>query len=719
MASTQQSVESNPAISSQSLKRLLAPRSIAVVGASAEAGAVGGLVLSNLRRFGYAGELHLVSRSREQIDGIACVKTVDALPLGIDVAILAMPQVAVQDAVEACIARGIGGAVAFASGYSEMGERGADAQSLLSRTALAGDFALLGPNCMGLVNFVDGVPLTFESLHPHACEKTRRIGIVTQSGAMAGNLRQALLAKGLQVAFSGSTGNEAVLGAEDLVGHLIDSDSVDVVAMFVEMIRKPQAFLAVAARARAAGKAIVLMHPGRGIRAREAAQSHTGALAGDYEVMRTLVEREAVVVVPSLDELFDTVAVLARYPRPVQGGAAVASNSGAIRGISLDACEDLGLELATLQASTAAAIKSVLPDFATIDNPLDLTSQGMQRPEIFGQTAQALLADDAVGSLVIPLMGGSPSQQLDKAKSLLPALVKNDKPAIFVIMGDQAELGAEFVETVRHSGVPFLRSPDRALRAMAHVHRRGRLVDAATLRAQPADPMLCTAVVEGPLAEYKGKAILQSLGIAVPAGALACSADEAVAIAERIGYPVVMKAQADALTHKSDIGGVAVGLKDERQVRETWATMTARVAQTCPHLPMDGLLVEAMSSPGLELVIGAHRDPSWGPVMLVGLGGIWIEVLKDIRLFAADLDEQQIIAELRALKGAKLLDGARGAAAVDVEAAAKVVRRLADLMLAQPEISEVDINPLVVLERGRGAVALDALIVGAALAAVR
>ncbi|MEO8778643.1 MAG: acetate--CoA ligase family protein [Rhodanobacter sp.] len=699
-------------LSSRVLTRLLAPRSIAVVGASSERGAVGGLVLSNLERFGYGGSVHLVSRTRDEINGVACVKTIDELPEGIDAAILAIPQAGVQDSIEACIRRSIGGAVVFASGYSEMGERGAAAQALLTATACANNFALLGPNCMGLVNFSAGVPLTFEPLQPHVCGSMRRIGIVTQSGAMAGNLRQAFLSKGLQVAFAGSTGNEAVLGAEDLVGHLIDSDAVDVVAIFVEMIRKPQVFLETAVRARAAGKPIVLMHPGRSVKAREAAQSHTGALAGDYELMRTLVEREAAIVVPSLDELFDTVAILARYPAPVKGGAVVASNSGAIRGISLDACEEMGLEFAVLNEVTVTAIKAVLPDFATVDNPLDLTSQGMQRPEIFGQTAQAILADANVGSFVVPLMGGSPKQQADKARSLLPALAGTEKPVVFVIMGDEAPLGEEFLALVRESGVPFLRSPDRALRAMTHVHRRGELVAAAQVRAPHAAVDIDTLVPAGPMAEYKGKAVLQAMGIAIPAGGIAHSVDEAIAVAARIGYPVVVKAQADALTHKSDVGGVAVGLRDEGALRVAWATMQARVAHACPEIVLDGLLVEAMASPGLELVIGARRDADWGLVMLVGLGGIWIEVLKDVRLLAADIDEAQIILELRKLKGAKLLDGVRGSAAVDLASVARVVRRLSDLMVAQPTIAEVDINPLVVHEVGSHAVALDVLIVG-------
>nr|WP_255682199.1 acetate--CoA ligase family protein [Luteimonas sp. BDR2-5] len=691
----------------------MSPGSLAVVGASPEPGSVGNLVLTNLRRFGYAGALHFVSRTRDELDGQPCHRSIDDLPAGIDAAILAVPQSGVQASVEACIRRGIGGAVVFASGYAELGEAGAEAQALLARTALDAGFALLGPNCMGLLNFAAGAPLTFEAVQPREAGTARRVGIVTQSGAMAGNLRQALLAKGVNVVFAGSSGNEAALTAEDLLGYLIDSDAVDVVALFVEMLRQPAKFLGIAARAREAGKPIVLVHPGRSAKAREAAQSHTGALAGDFEVMRTLAEREAVVVADSLDEAFDTVAILSRYPAPVAGDIAVSSNSGAIRGVAIDVCESLGLPTAALAPSTVSQLAGILPGYATIDNPLDLTTLGMQQPQIFGSTSAALLADPGVGSLVVALMGGSPKQQLDKGQAILPVLARSEKPVALVFMGDESPLGDEFKALLHGSGVPFLRSPDRALRAMARVHQRRDLVEAAALRASPAPVADDLAPLPaGPIAEYRGKQWLRALGIAVPAGGLARSADEAVEIADRIGWPVVIKAQADALTHKSDVGGVAVGLHDEAALRAAWDAMTAQVGAACPDIPLDGILVEAMAARGLELVVGARRDPAWGVVLLVGLGGIWIEVLQDVRLLAADLTGAQIERELRRLKGAALLDGVRGAGAVDVAAVVQVVRRLADLMLARDDVLEVDINPLVVAPAGQGAVALDAVIVG-------
>lgn len=697
-------------VTCNALTRLLQPRSLAVVGASPEPGSVGNLVLNNLLRFNYPGDLHLVSRSRDEVLGRPCVRAIDDLPYGIDAAIIVAPQVAIADALAACGRRGIGGVVVFASGFAEMGEAGQQAQRQLADLAAALGIALLGPNCMGFVNFLAATPMTFEQVPLHTVGTGPRLGVIAQSGAMSGNVRQALLAKGLNVACALSTGNEASLGAEDLLAHLVHSEQIDAFAVFVEMIRKPQVFLAAAAHARTLGKPIVLMHPGRSTRAREAAQSHTGALAGDYLIMRTLVEREAVVVVDSLDELFDSCAILARYPLPVsQPGIAVASNSGAVKGIAIDTCEDLGLPLAELTPRTVAALGAVLPDFATVENPLDLTSQGMQQPELFGLCARALLDDPQVGSLLMPLMGGGPTQQMDKVRSLLPAMVDSQKPVAFAFMGDQSPLAPDVLSCLHDSQVPFFRSPDRALRALAKVHEYGRLFHAAGLRSEGATVPLLEGLASGPMAEYKGKQWLAELGLTVPDGRLARTLEQAVAIAADIGYPVVLKAQADTLTHKSDIGGVAVGLQDEAHLRRAWEQMYQQVGQALPGFTLDGLLVERLSAQGLELVIGARRDPQWGPVLLVGLGGIHIEVLKDVRLMAADLEVAQIVEQLWQLKGAALLAGVRGQPGVDVQAVALAVRRVGDLMVGNPQLLEIDINPLVV--GPQGCVALDALLV--------
>ena len=542
------------------LARLLRPRSIAVVGASPEPLSVGNNVLANLRRFKWKGELHLVSRSRAEIDGHACAPSIDDLPMGVDAAILVVPAQAVRESVEACARRGIGGVVVFASGFSEQDDAGKTAQDVIAAIARASNMVILGPNCIGSVNYADGVPLTFEPVDPSPIAGPG-VCVVAQSGAMQGNIRYALQGRGVPVAQSVSTGNEAVLSAEDYLDLLVEDPSISVFALFVEQIRHPQNFLRLARRARDAGKPVVLLHPGRSSRAREAAKSHTGALAGDHDVMRAFVERAGVVVVGGLDELFDTVTLLAHCPRPTPGGLAVLSNSGALRGFSLDFCEDLDVSIPDLTAESIDALKAVLPPFAAIDNPLDITAAGMQKPILFGQSAEIMLADPQVGFLLVVAMGGGKPQQFSKWQALKPVLSAAQKPVALVYLGDDFPLNDEFMSEVRESGIPFFRSPDRALRAVANVAAYARHLNSPDI--MPAPFVLAGPLGNhGPLAEWRSKKLLADRDIPVPRGGLARDLAEARLIAGNIGYPVAMKVQADALSHKSDVGGVMLNITD-------------------------------------------------------------------------------------------------------------------------------------------------------------
>jgi acyl-CoA synthetase (NDP forming) len=696
----------------RSVDRVLKPKSIAIVGASADPRAFGNFVLQNLERFGYAGEIHLVSRSSQEINGRPCVNSTEALPKGIDLAVLCIPEAGVLDTVRTLGTLGAGAAVIFASGYAEAGDEGRAKQEELARVAAEGGVALIGPNCMGFTNFEAGVPVTFEAIAPYPAGGRRGVGVVAQSGAMAANLRDAFMGRGQTITAVVSTGNEANLGIEDYLAWFIADAQTSAIAVYVEQVRRPQTFLALAREARAAGKPIVMLMPGKSARAREAAQSHTGALAGDHASASVLLAREGVVVVDSLDELFDTTTILARFPLPPAAGTAVLTASGAVKNITLDFAEDIGLALPRLSEPTIAKLTELLPDYAVADNPLDYTTIGVRNPGLIGELIDTVLADPNVGSLVLSIMGGPSIAQRDKADYLVPALARANKPAVLAVMGDDKPLEGFFTEAIAASGVPFFRSPDRALRACARVTAYGEsLARAQRARtvAPKAVPLPGAVPPNGIFAEYQGKGWLAAAGLPVPRGGLAKSLDDALRIADEIGYPVVLKAQASELPHKSDVGGVVVGLADAAALRAGWDRLHRSVSSHRPDLKLDGALVEAMGPRGLELVVGAKRDADWGPVVLVGLGGIFIEVLKDVRLIPADMAEEDIVVELGRLKAAAMLDGVRGAAGVDVRAVAKAVAAIGDQMRANPEITEIDVNPLVAYPDR--VLALDALVV--------
>ena len=694
------------------LERLLRPRSIAIVGASPEPSTIGNNVLVNIERAGFEGPLHLVSRNRDAIGARTCVRTIDDLPEGVDAVVLIVPAAGVREAIAACVRRKVGGALVFAAGFGEAGDAGIREQAEVAAVARAGGLAMIGPNCIGFVNFVDAVPLTFE---PVLITRVEGPGVcaVAQSGGMAGNLRMALTAKHVPVAFSISTGNEAVISTTDIIGALIDSPDVSLFALLVEQIGDPGRLIEVAGRARQLGKPIVLMHSGRSARSREAAKSHTGALAGDYAVMKAFAEHAGVVVVDTPDELFDVAAVLARYPRPDGKGAAITTNSGAIRGFALDIGEDIGLSFAAIDDATKAVLRAALPDFATIDNPLDLTAQTMSNPSLFGDSAAALLADPNVGMAMVAAMGGGPVQQRAKWDAVRPILVASAKPTALVLMGDGAPLIPDMLAEIAASRVPFFRSPERALRAFRHVAAFGRARTASLgARAPIAEGVTIDVAQSGPLAEHRGKALLANIGISVPLGRLARSLADAKAAATAVGYPVALKAQAASLAHKSDAGGVALGIADADALAAAYSAMLAAVERAAPGHTLDGVLIEAMAPRGgLEMIVGARRDPHWGPVLVVGLGGVFTEILADVRLIPATASDAEIERQIMTLKAARLLTGYRGQPARDVRALAGTLARLGAIMLASPRLTDIEINPLMVYADGNGVLALDALLV--------
>ncbi|MDO8772627.1 MAG: acetate--CoA ligase family protein [Burkholderiaceae bacterium] len=706
----------SPASVAVSIKRIINPRSIVIVGASADPRSFGGFVLANLERFGYDGAIHLVSRSSVEINGRPCVKSVAELPEGIDLAILAIPESGVLEAVRDLAACKTGGAVLFASGYAEAGEEGQAKQQALTQVAQDSGILLVGPNCMGFTNYADRIPVTFEPIGPYAESGRPGASVVAQSGFMAANLREGLIGRNLPISSIFSTGNEVSVGVEDVLAHYIVDPNTRVIAVYVEQIRRPKLFLQLAAQAREAGKPIVLLMPGRSDRAREAAQSHTGALAGDHATAAALLKREAVVVVDSLDELFDTTAILLRYPHPKAGGVAFMTGSGAMKNIALDFADDIGLPLPELTLTTTERLKSLLPSYAVAENPLDYTTIGVRQPGLIGEILEIMLADEPIGSIVLSIPAGPTMAQRDKAEHIVPALARATKPAVLVITGDAGPMEPLFIEAIQASGVPFFRSTDRALRALRQVAAYGEALQRAARSVRETSAQLPLPGVvppSGVFAEYQGKAWLARAGLAIPNGSLAGNVEDAVRIANDIGYPVVIKAQASELPHKSDVGGVLVGIADEIALRQGWQRLHDNVAQHRPELKLDGVLIEAMGPRGLELVVGAKRDVEWGPVVLVGLGGIWIEALKDVRLIPADMALEDIVVELGRLKAAVVLQGIRGAAAVDLQAIARVVALVGSQMRANPQITEIDINPLIAYPIGSDnpVLALDALVV--------
>ena len=456
-------------ISRSQVARLLKPRSVAVVGVSERENTAGRQVLVNLAAIGYTGEIHLVSRNVSEIEGRACVASIDDLPPGIDCAILTVPGAAIEETVAALARREAASIMCFASGFAEIGGEGRQAQDRIAAVCRDHDIAFAGPNCLGFTNAVDDVAVTFAHVENVLKTAALKIGIVVQSGGMATVLRTAAAAAGIGFTYAITTGNEAVIGVEDYLPFLIEDPETRVIAMLMEHIRRPEEFIGHAAAARKAGKPMVLLHLSRGDAARRSARTHTGADPGDYAAMEAFVKRENVVLVDTIDELIDVSTILAHYPQPPGGGIGVVTESGAFKGFALDFCEAVGMPMADLPPDAIAQLAEILPNFVEATNPADLTAQAIFDTSMYDRTMKVMLDDPGVGAVLLTMMVGTPNMGLYKAGFAVAGKGQSEKPVLCAFLGGDQPIHPDLVPTLCAAGVPFFRSPERGMRAIARV----------------------------------------------------------------------------------------------------------------------------------------------------------------------------------------------------------------------------------------------------------
>jgi acyl-CoA synthetase (NDP forming) len=687
----------------KAVARFLRPRSVAIIGISTRAGSAGQNILQCLKVNSFKGDIHLVGRTDEPIDGRAVLKSADELPEGVDLAVFTLPAASVRESIEACARRKVGSALVFAAGFAEVGDYAT--QDAVTAAARAAGLALVGPNCLGVTNNVDGTFLHMLYARQALRGVENGIAFVGQSGGLLGHFQRAIDGRGVPLSYVISTGNEAGLESTDFLEFLVDDPSTRVIALYCEEIRRPQAFLAAVRRARDAEKLIVLMLAGRSAKARKAAQSHTGALIGDFETVRTQVEDAGAIVVTTMDEVTDLVEILQRFPTPPTKGPGILTASGAYVGLTDDFAEEIGLEIPELEPATLKKIREVLPSYGNYGNPLDTTA-GFT-PAMLPAVVKALIDDPNVGMLFISF----PINTAIPVRAFNEGMADSPKPKVMVALGDTWNLGSDVEEAVKESPAVYSRSSDRMLRAIALYNKYGRSLARERVVGAPAPLTGLPRLTKGAQPEWLGKKVLAAAGIRVPDGALARTPDEAAAIAEKIGYPVALKAQAVELSHKTEAGGVALNLREESALRAAWDAIMQSVKRSAPDIALDGALVETMSPKGVELVVGAKRDSAWGTVLLVGLGGIWVEALGDVQVLPGNAGKAQILEAMGRLRAQRLLAGVRGAPPCDIDAVVETLMAIGRLMQMVPTLTEIDVNPLMVLAKGQGATALDALIV--------
>ena len=696
------------------LERVLNPKSIAVVGASERPGSFGERLQANLA--GFSGQLYLVNSRYQALGGLRCYASLSALPEVPDCVVLAVPREAAEEVVREAGNVGAGGVILFASGYAETRkpERIAEQERL---SALAAQYRLriVGPNCLGIANYTCAARITF-SEYPQAQFPSKvAVGIASQSGALSQSLAQAM-ERGTSVSHAFSAGNQCDVDVADLVAYLADEPSCRAIACVFEGMPQPQRLLEAAQRAWQAGKPLLIHKIATGTMGAEAAISHTGSLAGSDAAYRAAFARAGAIVVEDFEGLMEAAAFFAKAPAPRSRGVAVAATSGGASIMAADKAEIHGVELPQPSAAAQAILEAHIPDFGSARNPCDVTAQVVNNPKSLWACGEALLGDTQFGALVLPQPVAF-AAHTPRIAAFSELSRRFDKITCNVLVSEWLQ-GPATLEAERDPHVALFRSMDRCFRTLAAWHRREdrrrdgprqqvRLTDASA--ADHAAGMIAAAP-ENTLTEREAKAVLAAYGVAVVDEKLVADIGAAVDAAAALGYPVVIKVESPDLPHKTEAGVVRVGIRDEGELRAAFDAVLANARRAAKQVRIRGVLVQPMIGAGVEIMVGARIDPQLGPLIVVGMGGIMVELLKDSAIELAPVTHAEAQSMLERLKGSTLLQGFRGSKPVDVRKLCEAIVRLSELAADQSELlSELDVNPLIC--SAECVIAVDALLV--------
>lgn len=692
------------------LARLIDPRSIAIVGMSARAGAFGMRSFENLAHFG--GEVMFVNAKYDAIAGRPCYASLTALPRPPDCVVLVVPRDRVEALLEEAANVGAGGVIVYASAYAEMqAGDGQAAQERIAAIARARGLRVLGPNCIGLVNNITRAGMTFMPDYAKMPHRVGPVGIVSQSGALGYALLQAT-ERGCGFSHFISAGNSCDIDVADLISYLVDDPGCRAIICVFEGVGDAGKLLAVGQSARRAGKPVVMYKLGASASGALAARSHTGALATSHAVTLALFERAGFVVVDDFETLVETAQFLARAGHPAANGVAVVTSSGGAGVIAADKADKHGVPMPQPLAATQEALATIVPAFGAARNPCDATGQVLNVPESFVGCLSALLEDPQYGALVVPFGLAHPEVTPSRYPQIRALADKYAKPVCVVWLSEWLQgPGANLFEADER--VSLFRSMDRCFAALAAWHAYAASLAPAPAAQRSSNPQAQSstapllAAARGTLTEREAKRVLEAYGVPVAPERLATNVEQALAAAAAFGYPVVLKIESSAIAHKTEAGGVRLGLTDAAAVRAAYAEIIINAEKITTDIA--GVLVQPMARPGVEVIVGARVDPVVGAVVLVGLGGVMVELMRDTVLAIAPVSAREAAAMLARLQGYRLLTGFRGSAAVDLDALADAIARISELAADHAgRITEIDVNPI--LARPDGVLAVDALI---------
>ncbi|WP_211840286.1 acetate--CoA ligase family protein [Saccharopolyspora hirsuta] len=680
---------------------LLHPRAVAVVGAS-ERSAMAGRLTRYLRDFD--GPVYPVNPNYQQVHGLRCFPSLRELPGPADLVLVLVPAARVLSVVEEAGRAGASCAVVLSSGFAEVGAEGRALQEQLVEVAGRYGLRIVGPNCQGLLYRPTGLAATFTAAADGAQQPDSGIAYVGQSGALGGSFLGKAGDRGIGLTAWISVGNQADLTATEAAELLVADPNVRVLACYLEELPDGARWQRLTERAAAAGKHVVVLRSGRSAAGERAVASHTGALVRAGTAFDLLTRESGAVQVDDLDELLDVAVALTADPRPGGRRIGVITSSGGAGGLAADQAEAVGLVLPELDAAAQDVLAPLIPAFGSAVNPVDVTAQVIDDAGQFGAVCDAVAESDQVDAVLVVLTTIGGAAALEVAEAILRSAKRSTKPFAVAWLYSHEQI-AEAGSMLRRNGISVLSTTNAALRLIAHLVPRG------DRRAEPAPPRGLARFLDRPaLTESGGAQLLDALQVARPRGRVVVDPAEAAAAAQELGELVVLKVQSPDLAHKSDVGGVLVGVPAER-ADSAARDMLDTVAANAPHARIDGVLVQELLPPGVELLVGVQGSKhGYPPVVTVGMGGTTAELYRDVASALGPLDVDQAVALLRQLRGWPLLDGFRGRPRCDVAAAAAAIASLSHAAVELGDrLAELEINPLVVRESG--AVAADLVVI--------
>jgi acetyltransferase len=697
------------------LTPLLAPRSIAVVGASPRHGSFGHNLYTNLRNSGFRGVLYPVNPNRRHIETVPAVPDLARLPEPVDLAILLVPAAVVPEVARQGVEAGtVRSLLVLSGGFKESGPHGAAHEQALAQVARDGGVPLVGPNCVGIIN-TDPAVRMHGMFAVCPMPQQGRVAFISQSGALCLSILDAARSRGIGFSKFMSIGNKADVNEFDLLRYLGSDPKTGVILMYIEELSYGRRFIeAVREITLDRRKPIFALKSGRSPQGARAARSHTGSLAGSDAAYDAILGQSGVHRVDTIDELFDYATGFELQPLLRGPRVAVVTNSGGPGIIATDALFKAGLQIAEFGDDTRARLRGILPAHASTSNPCDLTGDADE--ELFKQTLRVVLEDDNVDGAIVILTPVGPGADVKIAESTAEVARASDKTTFFCFLG--VSDFTEGLKVLRREGLPHFPFPENAVRALAQMPRYREMIEITEGKEVPrfeVDRDKVAGIIESYqkenrrrlLSQHEAHEIFAAYGLPVLENRLARTAEDAARLFDELGGPVAMKVMSEDVIHKSDVGGVILGVDSSREAAEAFERIRAQLGRHQPEARLDGVLLEEMAGEGVEVIIGGSRDEKFGPLIMFGLGGRMVEVWKDVTFRLAPMWRASAARMIRQIRGYRLLEGVRGAPPSDVAAAQDCILRLAQLMEEHAEIQEFDINPLILYARGDGAAVAD------------